>query len=195
MMVSPFLGAPTICLLLIDKTTLCARCKGKNVLIECACGCSGIRVLSDKHGRQFRYIRNHDNRRAFKKGEQNPVWKGGRMINDRGYILLRKADHPFAHSGYVLEHRFVMEQKIGRILQPWEDVHHINGDKKDNRIENLELLTHRQHAINTMTGAKYSVESRLKMSQKHLGVPLSKHHRIQIAIALKRFHIKKRMDA
>jgi hypothetical protein len=74
-------------------------------------------------------------------GEKSPSWKGGR-INHLGYFRVRCEDHPraSAHGKYVLEHILVMEAHLGRYLKKEEVVHHVNGIKHDNRIENLQLF-------------------------------------------------------
>lgn len=73
-----------------------------------------------------------------RKGPKSVKWKGGRHENNNGYILVMKPGHPHAdRHGYVLEHRLVMEARLGHCLLPSEVVHHINGIKTDNRIENL----------------------------------------------------------
>ncbi len=74
-------------------------------------------------------------------GKNNPFWHGGKTLHERGYILIRTPNHPNANMrGYVSEHRLVIEKKIGRHLSSQEVVHHINGIKDDNRLENLELF-------------------------------------------------------
>ncbi len=73
--------------------------------------------------------------------EKNPFWNGGKMRIASGYILLRVTNHPFANiAGYIYEHRLVMETHLGCYLTAEEVVHHINGIKDDNRIENLMLF-------------------------------------------------------
>ena len=85
-----------------------------------------------------------------KKREKNPNWVGGRRYSTFGYVLVLCPNHPNCDcQGYVREHRLVMEAHIGRTLLPTEIVHHINGKKDDNRIENLMLFSsiseHRRH--------------------------------------------------
>ncbi len=69
------------------------------------------------------------------------------MVNSYGYVLEYCPDHPKAYSGgYVFEHRLVMEEHLGRYLVKGENVHHKNGVRSDNRIENLELWVKTQPA-------------------------------------------------
>jgi len=73
-------------------------------------------------------------------GALNPNWKGGRVKHSKGYIYRFVPNHPYAHNGYVLEHRLVMEAHLGRYLTPKEVIHHINEIKDDNRLENLKYF-------------------------------------------------------
>lgn len=70
-----------------------------------------------------------------RKGNEHHNWKGGKFFSTYGYVLVYTEDR-----GHVFEHRLVMEKHIGRQLEKEEIVHHINGVKTDNRIENLMLL-------------------------------------------------------
>jgi hypothetical protein len=82
------------------------------------------------------------NRKFANTGENHWNWKGGRRI-ESGYVMVHAPDHLGSKStGYVFEHRLVMEKHLGRPLEKNEVVHHINGIKTDNRIENLSLVKH-----------------------------------------------------
>lgn len=78
------------------------------------------------------------------RGEKHGSWKGGVVRTGQGYLAERITPEDVfygmaARSGYVLQHRIVMAKSVGRALRQTETVHHINGDKTDNRIENLQL--------------------------------------------------------
>jgi len=68
----------------------------------------------------------------------------GRIYDNRGYILIRTLSGSAGKGKYTMEHRLVMEKIVGRKLKPYENVHHINGIKDDNRPENLELWINHQ---------------------------------------------------
>jgi hypothetical protein len=73
-------------------------------------------------------------------GESAMRWAGGRHLMHNGYIRIT-----VGVKQRVYEHRWVMEQHLGRRLARREQVHHLNGDKTDNRIENLELIDIAEH--------------------------------------------------
>lgn len=69
---------------------------------------------------------------------KNYFWNGGRRVTEDGYIYVKQNDHPFAtKSGYVLEHRLVMEEQLGRYLRPEEVVHHKDKNRQNNHPDNL----------------------------------------------------------
>ena len=67
--------------------------------------------------------------------------------NVYGYRMLYRPGHPMAsRQGYIMEHRLVMSEAIGRMLTGSEVVHHVNGNKADNRLENLVVMSNAQHS-------------------------------------------------
>jgi len=79
-------------------------------------------------------------------GSENFNWKGGHVKNGRMFV--RVPSHPNADptNGYVLRSRLVMEKQLGRYLTADEIVHHKNGDKSDDRPENLHVMSQSEHA-------------------------------------------------
>lgn len=92
-------------------------------------------------GRQLNTGRTH-----FRKGVRPATYKGYQST-EKGYVIIHKPDWPSSNKrGYIREHRYVMEKHLGRELLPNEDVHHINHVRTDNRLENLEVLSHSEHS-------------------------------------------------
>jgi hypothetical protein len=69
-------------------------------------------------------------------GDNHPNFKGGKFINEQGYVYV-SSRVLYGKKGF--EHRLIMEKHLGRCLNKNENVHHKNGNRSDNRIENLEL--------------------------------------------------------
>lgn len=106
----------------------------------------------------------HEDHRAIMSlrtsGANNAMWKGGGAQHTDGYLYERCANHPFAYHSYVLAHRLVVERylretdeaskfliRLGEqfYLRPEFVVHHKDGDRKNNAIENLQVLTNSEH--------------------------------------------------
>jgi hypothetical protein len=110
------------------------------------------------------------------RGEASYNWRGGKHVDSHGYlhVMVDRKDsmRKMANkSGYVLEHRIVMAKHLGRCLEPSEIIHHKNGIKNDNRIENLELTSLGNHALEHSKGyesgfRKGLADGRLKQIQK-----------------------------
>lgn len=82
------------------------------------------------------------------KGTGNPRWRDGRSANPEGRVLVYCPGDPHATLSagkYAYRYRLVASEKIGRPLRSDEVVHHVNGDKTDDRPENLVVLSQSEH--------------------------------------------------
>jgi hypothetical protein len=92
----------------------------------------------------------------IKRGDRNDNWKGGKHKNYAGYILTNPETPERGKTTlYYFEHRLVMEKHLGRKLRLDECIHHINGIKTDNRIENLKIMNNGEHVKLHRSGGIY----------------------------------------
>lgn len=106
------------------------------------------------------------NRSAAKKGENAPNWNGGRRTTPSGYCQVLLPNHPRADgAGYVMEHIVVWENATGVPVPQDCCIHHLNGNKSDNRMHNLCMMQRSAHTIFHHTGAKRSTETKKKISE------------------------------
>ena len=125
------------------KSIQCNKCllefKPSSRHITCPkCRALGRRVPCPKCG-ELKQFTSHLCKKCFpKKLDANGNWKGGIHKNKKGYVLIKTPNWE-KNNGYKFEHVIVMEEKLGRLLLNGENVHHVNGMRDDNRIENLEL--------------------------------------------------------
>ena len=100
-------------------------------------------------------------------------WKGGRNLHDEGYVtIVLSPDDPYYPMArkqlhQVYEHRLVMAKHLGRFLEKDEIVHHLNGIRDDNRIENLFLTTRARHQHETIVK---TLQARIRVLEKNNGI-------------------------
>lgn len=119
---------------------------------NCICACGGAKGYRAKRCKKCHI--------AFNKGQNHNCFKGGITYTSDGYRRIYVPDDPRANCGrYMKEHILVMETHLGRRLTKDETVHHKNGQRDDNRLENLELWSNRQPGGQRMTDkVTYAIE-------------------------------------
>jgi hypothetical protein len=128
------------------------------VPVVCDCGNSGL-VQVSQLGRKSNSCGCLAHEQA-----RSRLWRGGRVSWGKGYVAVWEPDHPNAMKiGYVLEHTKVMSEHLGRPLAQHENVHHKNGDRADNRLDNLELWS-------TSQPAGQRVEDKVAWAKEILGL-------------------------
>lgn len=143
---------------------------GPNPSGLCMCGCGATTPLATQNdrrnglrkGQHRRFLKSHHLRgvartpevrrrlseahKGKNTGSSNPRWKGGLQMRQGRLNRLVGVEHPMATaSGYVLEYRLVMAEKLGRFLTSQEDVHHIDLNPSNNDPSNLTVLTRSEH--------------------------------------------------
>lgn len=126
------------------------KCNGKRFRLSVCPNCGSMRYVTEPIGHDRLCRSCSMKKRKFKHGENNACWKGGKWKEHTGYVLVYiSPESPYyamaRKNSHIQEHRLIVAQHLGRCLALNEHVHHINGIKDDNRIENLKLMSQREH--------------------------------------------------
>jgi hypothetical protein len=139
----------------------------------CHCGCgqktkmAALTSTSRGHFKGFplAYVHGHSRRGTKSKPRFGPdagCWKGGRINTTDGYVAIYNPTHRLANKmGYVLEHRLVWDNAHG--LDAKQHVHHIDGNRSNNALDNLAAISHSDHARHH--GYTQSAAKRAKISE------------------------------
>lgn len=115
---------------------------GKTRCLKCACKQNGIKNIG-----RIPYNKGKTLPPELK-GENSKSWKGGRYIDAHGYVMIYvggPSNIKTKWDAYKKEHVVVMEKHLQRKINRNENIHHIDGDKQNNKIENLQITTSKEH--------------------------------------------------
>jgi hypothetical protein len=107
------------------------------ILGKCRCGCGGDFIhLRSGHGLLQRFVKGHHRR-----DKPSGNFRGGRYLSAKGWFVFKPGYFSSYKKGHVLEHQFIFQEYHKCCMLPWGVIRHINGNRLDNRIENLEGMT------------------------------------------------------
>jgi len=107
------------------------------------------------------------NPESIRRGIESSNWKGGKIYDSKGYVMIHAPNHPLSEkSGYIPEHRLMWFDVYPNTPINWV-IHHLNGIKNDNRIENLLALSRKKHETWTIVKAQ---QKRIRELEKILEV-------------------------
>lgn len=130
-----------------NNTTYRQTKRDASALVYCQCGCEQLIHSMTMNRKPARFKLGHTIQYIQGKGKEGSHWKGGKAKHSNGYVKIWFPSHPNADSrGYVFEHVKVMSDYLCRALDSDEVVHHIDGNKKNNVLSNLQLMTRSEHA-------------------------------------------------
>lgn len=126
-----------------DKNILANKYKELNSLQKVADYFNVSKKLILNYMKLYNIPRN----KRIKKYKEPDTYHKGYITTWNGYKKVKAPDnHPYKDSkGYIMEHRLIIEQSIGRYLEPYEEVHHIDYNKFNNSLDNLMLVTKEEH--------------------------------------------------